>query len=140
MKTNELLRVELINILNNKIPSNWETKEDGDFIYIKKLFGVGDSKFTFPIIKCYRVSHISPPYFWTFEFTEFDSDSRKKFNIFDELVEDFLDVFLDRCDKYLEARKILYDVRNDIYKLSSSPKSEIRDYKINKVIKSENQE
>ena len=127
----------LIEILNNKIPSNWQTKEDGDFIYIKRLFG--DAKVGFPIIKCYRVSHISPSYFWTFEFTEFD-ESRKKFNIFDELVEDFLDVFLDRCEKYLEARKILYDVRSDIYKLSSNPKSEIRDYKINKVLKSENQE
>ena len=127
----------LVEVLNVKIPSNWEVKEVFDIIYIKKII---DNKFktSFPIIKCHKPKNLTSLEFWTFEFTEFESNN--KFNIPNELVEDFLDVFIERCDKYLKIRKSFSEAQNDIFRLSKTPKIEIREYKIDNIIKSENQE
>jgi hypothetical protein len=127
----------LVEVLNVKIPSNWEVKEVSDIIYIKKII---DNKFktSFPIIRCYKLP--SSLEFWIFEFTEFEFGDRRKFNIPNEIVEDFLDIFIKRCDEYLKIRKSFSEARNDIIRLSTTPKIEIREYKIDNIIKSENQE
>jgi predicted DNA-binding protein (UPF0278 family) len=129
-----MTKLDLINLLNNKIPSNWKVKEVSDIIYVKKF--IGDKFETyFPIIKCHKPTSLD---FWIFKFTELENNN--KFNIPNELVEDFLDVFIERCDKYLKIRKSFSEAQDDIFRLSKTPKIEIREYKIDNIIKSENQE
>ncbi len=147
-------RVELINILNKHLPSDWKVSDKIDkdvetsCIYIGKYSERLGSYIT--QLKCItyfgkNINLILPKVntdeiIWYFHLNV-NNDTRE-FLIPNETVDDFIEIFMDRYPKYLDLKENLDKIYNSIFILSNSNKlkEEIREYKINKVIKSENQE
>lgn len=69
-------------------------------------------------------------------------NDNRRFLIPDKQTEDFIELFLYRYCKYLDIKDEYSKIFNSIFILSNGDrvKSEIRDFKIKNVIKSENQE
>jgi len=146
-------RVELINILNKHLPSDWKVSDKIDkdvetsCIYIGKYSERLGSYIT--QLKCItyfgkNIRRSNPvntnEIIWYFHLNV-NNDTRE-FLIPNETVDDFIEIFMDRYPKYLDLKENLDKIYNSIFILSNSNKlkEEIREYKINKVIKSENQE
>lgn len=146
-----MTRLDLINILNRKIPDNFkisdksESNEKTSSIYIGRYSERLKSYTT--ILKCFTYSSNKKSGWkegekitWYFDFY-MDNDNRR-FLIPDKQTEDFIELFLYRYCKYLDIKDEYSKIFNSIFILSNGDrvKSEIRDFKIKNVIKSENQE
>jgi hypothetical protein len=145
-------RAELINILNKHIPSDWKVSDKIDkgvetsSIYIGKYSKRLGSYIT--QLKCITyfgstaMRGVSPYKKIIWYFHLYVDNETKEFLIPNETADDFIEIFMDRYTKYLDIKKDIDRVYNSIFILSNSNKlkEEIREYKINKVIKSENQE
>lgn len=144
-------RLNLINILNNKLPKNWKISEklEGDektsSIYIGKYSKKLKSHIT--ILKCFTYSSNKKSgwkdgedIIWYFDFY-IDSES-KRFLIPNQSTDDFIEIFLHRYSKYLDIKDEYNKIFNSIFILSNEDKikTEIRDFKIKSIIKNENQE
>jgi len=145
-------RTELINILNKYLPNDWKIsdKVDKDIetssIYIGRYSERLGSYIT--NLKCftysgkYKESKITNREndIWYFHFY-MDGDNKEFIIPNDESCESFIEIFINRYVIYLDLKKEIDKVANSIFILSSKKiKEEIREHKINKVIKSENQE
>lgn len=146
-----MTRLDLINILKKKIPNNFkisdksEGNEKTSSIYIGKYSEKLKSYIT--VLKCFTYSSSKKSgwkdgdeIIWYFNFYA-DNDNRS-FLIPDTSTEDFIELFLHRYYKYLDIKDEYCRIFHSISILSNEDriKTEIRDLKINNIIKNENQE
>jgi hypothetical protein len=138
-------RIELVKIIDKHLTSDWKIlnitdKDELSPIYIgrySKLLNryVSD-------IKCFNYKSINNTDKIIWYFYVYINNGKKEFLVPNESVGDFVEIFINRYSLYLDIKKELDSAYNDIFILcdQKSLKEEIREYKIKKVIKSENQE
>lgn len=150
-----MTRNELIKKISYKIPSDWvinesniselsKIKQEASTIYIGKYSKRLKSYIT--QLKCYSysgknsVSQSGDKIIWYFHFNI--GINNKELLIPNESTDDFIEIFINRYVNYLNIKEDLDKIENSINVLSNDDKlkTEIRDFKIKKVTKSENQE
>lgn len=153
----------LIDILKRKLPNDFKVNDDSndgsyrDFIIEKSNIEtrtIHISKYSeklkcyITILKCYTYSShrnsgwkLGDPIIWYFDFN-LDDVYNKQITIPEESTEDFVDLFLNRYSSWLRVKSKLSKIQNSIFILSQDDKvrSEIRNFKIENITKSENQE
>lgn len=151
-----MTRNELIKKLKGKIPNDWvisekldlsglsKIKKETSTIYIGKYSKRLKSYIT--QLKCYTYSGKSSirsqsgEIMWYFQV--YINKNDKEILIPNESTDDFIEIFISRFENYLNIKEDLDKIENSINVLSNDNKlkTEIRDFKIKKVTKSENQE